>query len=360
MKEKTQSRSRPQPQSQQWPKKEYLVGVNYFAGWWRLQPNKWVVRGRDWRRDYPERIPLLGCYNDQETMDAEIIAASEHGVDVFLMLWYVQEPERHAHGERLNTCIEQFKVSPENHRMRFMVEFCNHPPFDIESDQLWEKSCKEWIKSMKHPSYFRLGGKPVFKVHGLEHFYNQNDRNSQKVTIRINRLREMADEAGVGPLLIGAGTMTAGVPQLDNSGLLDSFDYFATYMDVPNLEQKEEPYPYEILLKMAEDGWKQYANSSPLPYMPYIPGGWNPGPWNDPRPRFKFPDEQSWEEALLKVKKALDTYANLRLPDGTGADTGQKMFNIYAWNEFGEGGIVAPTVGDGWMKLKGLCNVFGL
>lgn len=60
--------------------------------------------------------------------------------------------------------------------------------------------------------------------------------------------------------------------------------------------------------------------------------------------------------ALEKVKEALDLNRNLRLPDGTGE--GQKTFNIYAWNEFGEGGIAAPTTGDGWMKLEGIRDVF--
>ncbi|MCX6376501.1 MAG: hypothetical protein NTU88_10795, partial [Armatimonadetes bacterium] len=62
---------------------EYLVGIYYFAGWWPESPNKWEVGGHDWRADYPERIPILGQYNDQKTMDREIIAASSHGVDFF-------------------------------------------------------------------------------------------------------------------------------------------------------------------------------------------------------------------------------------------------------------------------------------
>src|SRR5512136_1424259 len=62
---------------------EYLVGIYYFAGWWRKSPNKWETGGRDWRPDYPERIPTLGEYNDQETMDREIMAASSHGVSFF-------------------------------------------------------------------------------------------------------------------------------------------------------------------------------------------------------------------------------------------------------------------------------------
>ncbi len=35
------------------------------------------------------------------------------------------------------------------------------------------------------------------------------------------------------------------------------------------------------------------------------------------------------------------------------------MLLIYAWNEFAEGGIVAPTVGEGDTKLRGIREVFG-
>jgi hypothetical protein len=38
----------------------------------------------------------------------------------------------------------------------------------------------------------------------------------------------------------------------------------------------------------------------------------------------------------------------------------QKSFVIYAWNEFGEGGIMAPTVGEREMKLEGIQSVFGV
>jgi hypothetical protein len=35
------------------------------------------------------------------------------------------------------------------------------------------------------------------------------------------------------------------------------------------------------------------------------------------------------------------------------------MLLIYAWNEFGEGGIVAPTRGDKQVKLEVIREVFG-
>ena len=37
----------------------------------------------------------------------------------------------------------------------------------------------------------------------------------------------------------------------------------------------------------------------------------------------------------------------------------QPAVTIYAWNEFAEGCIVAPTQGEGWKKLLGIAAVFG-
>ena len=44
------------------------------------------------------------------------------------------------------------------------------------------------------------------------------------------------------------------------------------------------------------------------------------------------------------MKSGLASTANLGLPMPGGRR--QAIFTIYAWNEFGEGGIVAPTRGE--------------
>ena len=74
---------------------DILVGINYFYGWWEELPNRWHSHGwatnePDWRKQFPERVPLLGCYNGQKTMDREIVAAATHGVDFFAFLWYFE------------------------------------------------------------------------------------------------------------------------------------------------------------------------------------------------------------------------------------------------------------------------------
>ncbi|MHB0999065.1 MAG: glycoside hydrolase family 71/99 protein [Armatimonadota bacterium] len=333
--------------------KEYLVGVYYFSGWWRSVPNKYITAGRDWRLDYPERVALLGEYNEQETMDREIIAASEHGVDYFQILWYPPCEQDKSYPE-LNAGVHQFMASPNSGMMRFTVEYVNHPPFAIMDESNWESTCEEWCGWMDHPAYLRVGGKPVFKIHGLSLFLGQCGGDFDLAADRISRFRQIASGQGIHDLLISAGIVIGEQP---DSRITDLFDFITTYMDMPNLEQNETPYPYENLIAHAENGWVQYAHDLDVPYVPYLPAGWDPRPWRDPRPSFDFPDRSEWKDALERVKAVLDTehHLGIPLPD----NRRQKTMLIYAWNEFGEGGIVAPVQGDRYMKLEVIKEVFG-
>jgi hypothetical protein len=325
---------------------DYLVGIYYFAGWWQKSPNKWATGGRDWIPDYPERIPLLGEYNDQETMDREIIAASSHGVDFFQILWY-------PNGGPLNEGLRTFLASPNAGRMKFTIEFVNHPPFDLSTEADWEAACQEWCAAMKHPSYLRLDGRPVFKIHGLDYFYRQNGDDPTKVQVRLDAFRRIANANGLSSPLISSGVMPGGVPSPER---VVPFDFLTTYMDMPTLPQRPGFYPYELLIKHAEAGWLRYAEHASKPYVPYVPSGWDPRPWRDPRPSFAFPTRREWTAALKRVKAALDKYPKLGIPVKGGR---KKMLLIYAWNEFGEGGIMAPTTGEKEMKLEAVREVFG-
>jgi len=86
-----------------------------------------------------------------------------------------------------------------------------------------------------------------------------------------------------------------------------------------------------------------------------MPAGWNPRPWPDTRACFALPDRDEWRHELALMKQDLLALPNLGLPLPDG--TVQPAFNCYAWNEFGEGGFVAPTEGDQYMKLEELQRV---
>lgn len=335
--------------------KDYLVGVHYFAGWWRAKPNKWMTDGREWLADYPERKPLLGLYNEQETMDREIRAAANHGVDFFQILYYPLHGISPEAGEaRLNDGLKTFLTSPNNHLLRFTIEYVNHPPFDVPTDELWEKVCHEWADVMKHPSYLRVGGRPVFKIHSVDFLIQQCGGELSRVKARVETLRRIVTESGLPNPIIAGGVGAGGIA---SGEAVAPFDYLTTYMEFADLPPTDTPYPYEQLIKYAEKAWIAYGTKADKMYMPYVPAGWDPEPWKDPRPPYTMPTREEWRFALRRVQAALDKYPNLGIPSGDGGR--QKAFVIYAWNEFGEGGFIAPTKGEGTMKLDVLREVYG-
>ena len=103
--------------------------------------------------------------------------------------------------------------------------------------------------------------------------------------------------------------------------------------------------------------WRAGHTADAIPTVPTIPAGWNPRPWqSDKRPCFAFPTREQWTDTLKQMKTDLKKGVyGFPLPDG-GV---QPAFTIYAWNEFGEGGILAPTRGDRTMKLEVIRDVFG-
>jgi hypothetical protein len=126
-------------------------------------------------------------------------------------------------------------------------------------------------------------------------------------------------------------------------------------MDFPNLETKDTDYPYGLLGEYCRLARRVHSKDA-IPYMPYMPAGWSPRPWPDTRACFAFPTREEWRKELELMRKDLETLPNLGLPDGQGGI--QAAFNCYAWNEFGEGGIVAPTMITEYMKLEELNNTF--
>ena len=338
-----------------------LIGVNYFAGWWQPLPNKWNYDPAvgDWRTNYPGRVPLLGEYNTQETMDREIVAAADYGIDFFLILWYYNGPgdsvERETHSRFLNEGLRTFTRSPEAHRLGFAIEYCNHPPYEVKTGRDWEDCLHAWLPAFRHPSYLRVGGRLLFKVHSWHNFWRENGENSDSCRSRLAALRQRVREAGLGELLIGCGVaanerVEAGHPATQ------FFEFTSTYMDLPNRPRRDADEPYAVLARFIRESRDQHARDA-VPYLPFLGAGFNARPWPDSRACFAFPTHEEWMLELRRLQADFDRIGTLGLPLPGGGR--QKAFTIYAWNEFGEGGIVAPTNGEGAMKLETITKIFG-
>ena len=101
-------------------------------------------------------------------------------------------------------------------------------------------------------------------------------------------------------------------------------------------------------------------SGDPVPYLPNVIAGFDPRPWEEHSPSFLPPSEQEWEAALVQARELVAAPGNSRFgfPDASAPGGVQPAVSIYAWNELGEGGIVAPTAGAGSMMLDVLARVF--
>jgi hypothetical protein len=97
-----------------------------------------------------------------------------------------------------------------------------------------------------------------------------------------------------------------------------------------------------------------------VPYLPIVIAGFDPRPWEEPAPSFAHPSQEEWLQALAQARDFVEAEDNRKFgfPDATSVTGVQPAVIIYAWNEFGEGGILAPTAGWGDMMVTTVGEVF--
>ena len=260
-------------------------------------------------------------------------------MDFFQILWY---PAGHAEGvvrEPAERGLRQFLASTNRHRMKFTLEYVNHPPFDLKTDEEWRSACREWADAMKHPTYLRVGGRPVFKIHGLQLFLNQNGGDVQRVAERVRILRDIARESGLPDPLISGGVVPSEADTI--AAVAGPYDFLTTYMDMPGLPKVEKPYPYSLLLAHAE----QAGSAMPRKALGRMCRTCRPAGirvrGRTRVPRSSCQRAQEWQSALQKIKTALDNNPNLGLR--ASPTQRQKMLLIYAWNETRNGAASFDT-----------------
>ncbi len=99
---------------------------------------------------------------------------------------------------------------------------------------------------------------------------------------------------------------------------------------------------YSELVAAHQQTW---SGSREQPYIPEVTAGWDKRPWEgsqglNQKPGWYFPDRTpaALGQFLRSAIEWMDEH-----PEQT---TKERLILVYAWNEFGEGGYVAPTKGD--------------
>ncbi len=114
--------------------------------------------------------------------------------------------------------------------------------------------------------------------------------------------------------------------------------------------------PYSKLAAMAESFWDAVEQRA-LPLVPIVMSGWdrrprvqNPVPWE----RGQYSEEQMQRWFHRPTPKELQAHAEAALRRSRKHPDGPGLVLAYAWNEFDEGGWLAPTRGDGRSRLDAM------
>ena len=129
---------------------------------------------------------------------------------------------------------------------------------------------------------------------------------------------------------------------------------------LPKLLQTEfaDRKPVHKLIERGQQIFDQFAENTPLPYVPVITAGWDRRPWE----KGKLPPEKMSSWYPDRTPQAVEDFVRRGVgwldkhPDKA---TPERLLLIYAWNENGEGGYLTPTAKDGAEYLKAVQRAIG-
>ena len=322
-----------------------MVGAYYFDGWagrhrladteaWAKDaPTHLTKRMLD---EFPDREPVWGWRDDrQEVMEQQIDLAADHGIGFFAFCWYWHATQDQIDEDPKHTGLNLFLRARNSDRMKFCLLVANHQGFLIGSTESWRKAASGWMSYFADKRYVRVDGKPLVIV------FNPGDGHSGG----LSALQVEAKDAGLPGVAIAA--CGRGDPKL-------GYTHRTHYNITLGYTGGSQEHLYSELVAAHQKAW---SGSWEQPYIPEVTAGWDKRPWEGPqglnqKPGWYFPDRTpaAFEHFLQSAINWMDGN-----PEQT---TRERLVLVYAWNEFGEGGYIAPTKGDpGGQYLKALKSV---
>jgi len=359
----------------------------YYFGNWHVDPRNIPLHGENWTEwelikyatprwpgHQQPKVPVWG-YQDEslpEVMEQKIEAAVFAGVTVFLFDWYWYDGSLF-----LGDSIEKgFFGASNNNQIKFALMWANHNWVDLfptsfstacNSPQIFSglknltefQTMTDYIINtyFKHPSYYKIDGKPYFSIWMLTQLVDGLGGMSQAASA-LSDLRQRVKAAGFPDLHLDA--MTTSIPSPWNTSLsqlgCDSVNDYST-RNAPTWPATA----YNYSLSMYVSSWQQEQQwAGDVPTIPNVFVGWDASPrstqsdmwvpnnWCYPYWSYVQGDPAGFYQALKIAVQYLED--NPSLP---------RLFTINAWNEWTEGSYLEPDQYTGYAYLDALHSLFG-
>ena len=323
------------------PKPRALVGAYYFDGW-SGQTNHITEL---LKTEFADRQPVWGWKDDTvEIMQRQIDYCADHGIAFWSFCWYYPEGENKT--TPLNNALDLYLKSANCQRLKFCLLVANHGGFRIGPKD-WDACCEKWIDLFRQPTHLRLDGQPLlifFSPEELQRAFGDVDGVRQA----LESLQAKAKAAGLPGVAVAACTGLGGhLDDLARSGytLLTGYNYNLGWMSGGGSK------PFRELIEGNQRIFQQFAEQTPLPYVPVVTVGWDRRPWE----KGSLPPEKMSVWYPDRTPKLVEEFVRMGirwLDEHPDKATAQRLLLLYAWNENGEGGYLTPTEADGTKYLE--------
>jgi concanavalin A-like lectin/glucanase superfamily protein/glycosyl hydrolase family 141/parallel beta helix pectate lyase-like protein len=282
-------------------------------------------------KEYHDRLPWFAKVVDEKTvridggrqsvMDREIVFAANAGLDYWAFLVY---PE----ASPMSAALKQYLKSSKKERVKFCLIL--HSTLKAKAGQ-WPRERDRIVKLLQTPGYQTvLNGRP------LVYAFCGNDLPFD----RFAELRAAVTKAGIKPYYVYMGWRpVADFRRVSPKGF-DAVSAYAMGGELPKFAQ---------LVAAVEAKYWRTAAKARVPLVPMVTTGW------DKRPRQDHP--VSWEKgAAYHEQKVFPSRAApkeiaqhlqraVEFCDANPKVCPARAVIVYAWNEYDEGGWLAPTRG---------------
>ncbi len=318
-------------------------------------------------------IPLWGYVDesDPDVMAKKIDAAASHGVNTFIFDWYWYDGKPF-----LEECInEGFLKAPNNDKIRFFLMWANHDAMTLwdlrrshKHEVIWpaavDRKTFDGIvervirKYIKHPSYLKIDGRPVFSIYQLSTLINGLGGIKQARAALDHFEQRVKDEGFPGLHLMGMlwGQLPKSVAESalgDKTNTQDNTVRALGLDSLTNYQFVHVSRPVDDYMEWARTAtafWPKWDKEFSVPYFPHVSIGWDNNPrFKAYRPCVKHGVTPANFEKLLRKAKA---YLDAR-PDQP------RLITINSWNEWSEGSYLEPNKRFGMGYLEAVQRVFG-
>lgn len=369
---------------------DYNIGAYYFPGW--STPGGGPNPTNPWAIIPTNRLPLIGMFDEtkQSVCDYNLEMARDYGLKFFAYDWYA-DIVNNTYVPFLDHAINNHKKSTVYSKPKYCVNFIvqtNAAKFSLTT---WPLLYNFWINNyFNDPNYLTINNKPVVMIFDVSTFSTRMGGTSQ-VTQALDSARNAAIAAGF------AGIHFVGL-QADSSNFwmsaclthgwdgMSSYTIFSKYLNGGDTSANSKTgfdrlddaifSADEVISSSTYHSWwgnTGYTNPPTLvdtgsawvaPAAPSsngwggknfpsfiipIASGYDARPWTYSSTLQGIPTADQFEAHLIKARQVIDT--NRAKTKGFGI--------ITAWNEFGEGSFIMPTVTSGYEKLQAIKRVFG-